>query len=280
VVAEEQFYAEHERYGTLGAPEAESEIDLTLGPGVRWVAQAEFGTRGHYLLLSHDEALELACAVYVGDVGSRARSTLAGVPGEDAAEGAPGCKVFETVRVCPDGHASPSLLNWNYCPYDGGRLRDSVPDASPVEWDRRHPESDRADIATLAVAGGTVDITAFHNKLMPDSLASEAKQLQLRGMRGDSVITMALDAYRVPSLLEDLGRGGQAVLAIADEGRPTSLTVRLVGQGNTLAFTCAGATGCRPAGPYVLVFSLTQQDVRDLLRALTTAVSAFEAYEP
>ena len=275
VVAEERFYAEHERYGTLGATEAESEIALTLAPGVRWVGQAEFGTRGHYLLLSHDEALELACAVYVGHVESRGRSPLASVLGEDAAEGAPGCKVFEAVRVCPSGHTYPGVLNWNFCPLHGHVLRDSVPHPEPVEWDRSHPEWDRAHLATIAVDGTTLEIAAFHNKRAPEGRRDD---VNVHATRGDSIVSLSVAAQDVPTLLDALARHALTAVTIEDAVVPTSLTAHVSRDGIRFVFACEGETGCKPAGPLTLVVELSVADLRDVMRAFERGVLAFDAY--
>ena len=275
VVAQEVYIADHVTYGGLDLRGDSLGINFPLSPGVRLLAQFRFSTHGHFMILSHEEALELTCAVYVGEIGVQGKPALEKVLGGDGTEGQPECRIFETIRVCTEGDASPSLLNWNFCSRHGHRMRDSVPNQEPVQWDRGQEEWDRADIATLTLGAGSLEVSAFHNKRMPDSLPLMANNVSVRATRGDSTMHVMMPAHEVPALLDAMTQRSTA-LAIADDVNPTTLTLQFAPAGNTVAVSCQGGSGCQPVGFYVLTLDLTLQDVRDLIAALERAYSAFE----
>ena len=275
VVAQEVYFADHVTYGELDLRNDSLGIDFSLSPGVRLLAQFQFSTHGHFMILSHEEALELACAVYVGEIGVQGKPALEKVLGGDGTEGQPECRIFETIRVCAEGDVSPSLLNWNYCSRHGHRMRDSVPNPEPVHWDRSHEEWDRADIATLTLGAGSLEVAAFHNKRVPDSLPHMANNVSVRATRGDSTMQVMMPAHDVPAFLDAMTQRSTA-LAVADDVNPTTLTLRFTPAGNTVTVSCQGGSGCQPVGFYVLTLDLTLQDVRDLVRAFERAYSAFE----
>lgn len=275
VVAQEVYFADHMTYGELDLRGDSLGIDFSLSPEVRLLAQFRFSTHGHFMILSHEEALELACAVYVGEIGVQGKPALEKVLGGGRIEGHPECRIFETIRVCAEGDASSSLLNWNFCSRHGHRMRDSVPNQEPVQWDRGQEEWDRADIATLTLGAGSLEVAAFHNKRVPDSLPDKANRVWIGAQRGDSTILVMMPAHDVPALLDAMTQRSTA-LAIADDVNPTVLTLRFTPAGNTVTFSCQGGSGCQPVGFYVLTLDLTLQDVRDLIAALERAYSAFE----